>query len=172
MPSKNASSFNATIELIGINPFVFVPEKILDSLFKTAGREKGPIPICGTINGKTYRQTLVKYRNEWRLYINTSMLSNSPRRIGEKIAISIAFDHESREIAMPEAFTKALKKNKAAALAFEKLTPSRQKEIVRYLANLKTTESQERNILKALGFLTGGERFAGRTLNSGTKQPK
>jgi len=157
-----AIKFKATINIIGINPFVFVPPKTLKEIFKQAGREKGPIPIKGNINGNAYRQTLVRYSNEWRLYINTAMLKNSPKRIGEKIEITVSVDTASREIEMPVNFTKALKANKEAALAFEQLTASRKKEIVRYLANLKTKESLERNITKAMGFLTGKEKFIGR----------
>ena len=162
MKDISAIKFKAAIHIIGINPFVFVPPKILSRIFKQAGRDKGPIAIKGTINGNAYRQTLLRYSDEWRLYINTTMLKDSPKRIGEKIAITIDVDTDSREIEMPADFAKALKKNKEAALAFEKLTPSRKKEIVRYLANLKTTESLGKNILKAVNFLTGKEKFVGR----------
>jgi hypothetical protein len=83
------SSFKAVIELIGINPFVFIPERVLEKIFKEGGRNKGLIPVCGTINGAPFKQTLVKYCGHWRLYINTSMLKNSPKRIGEHITIAI-----------------------------------------------------------------------------------
>lgn len=162
MQENTPLKFKATIHIIGINPFVFVPPKILKEIFKQAGRDKGPIPIKGAINGNAYKQTLVRYRNEWRLYINTVMLKDSPKRIGEKIEVAIAVDTDSREIEMPAAFAKALKANKDAAAAFEKQTASRKKEIVRYLANLKTKEALEKNIVKAIGFLTGKEKFVGR----------
>ena len=155
-------SFSTTIELIGINPFVFVPEEILQQVFKQAGKDRGHIPIRGSINGNPYKQTLVKYSGAWRLYINTSMLKNSPRRIGEQVEISVCFDPESREIKPPPAFVKALAKNKEAKKVFDKLPASRRNEIIRYLANLKTEETLEKNIQKAIGFLLGKERFAGR----------
>ncbi|RYZ25413.1 MAG: DUF1905 domain-containing protein, partial [Chitinophagaceae bacterium] len=63
--------FTARLEIIGINPFVFVPEPIRVEIFRKAGKDKGYIPVCGTVNGKAFRQTLVKYRGDWRLYINT-----------------------------------------------------------------------------------------------------
>lgn len=164
MQQNISIKFKAAINIIGINPFVFVPPKILKEIFKQAGRDKGPIPIKGAINDNAYKQTLVRYSNEWRLYINTTMLKNSPKRIGEKIEVSISFDNESREIEMPAGFAKALKANKEAAAAFEKHTAYRKKEIIRYLANLKTKESLERNIIKAINSLTGKEKFAGRGL--------
>lgn len=155
-------SFKATIDIIGINPFVLVPEKILVAVFKQAGKDRSPIPVKGTINGDPYKQNLVKHLDVWRLYINTTMLKKSPERIGERIEISIAFDPEPRTIKSPVAFTRALKANKEAATIFRQLNQSTQKEIVRYLANLKTKESLGRNIEKAIRFLLGKERFIGR----------
>lgn len=154
--------FRAQIEIIGINPFVFVPDKILKQIFLQAGKDKGTIPVKGTVNDKPFKQTLVRYSGEWRLYINTSMLKNSPKRIGEIIELTIQHDTESREITPPEKFVKALSKNEKAKEVFEKLSPSRKTEIVRYLARLKTEEILDKNISRAINFLLGKERFVGR----------
>lgn len=159
---KTMYIFGAKIEIIGINPFVFIPGDILRELFKRAGKDKGHIPINGTVNGKPYRQTLVKYAGVWRLYINTTMLKNSPKRLGETIEIKINFDPRSREIKPPVSFLKALKANKKAEAVFDDLPAHRKSEIVRYLANLKTPEALERNIERAINFLSGKERFIGR----------
>lgn len=155
-------TFQATLDIIGINPFVFVPEPVLDSLFRESGKTKGHIPIAGTLNGKPFRQTLVRYAGEWRLYVNTTMLKNSPKRIGEMLAIEIAFDPDDRTTAMPPEFREALDRHADAAAVFEALSPSRQHEIVRYLARLKSEEVLQRNIVRAIAFLQGKERFAGR----------
>jgi hypothetical protein len=154
--------FRAELQIIGINPYVFVPEQILEKIFDAAGKSKSPIAIRGSINGRSYRQTLVRYAGEWRLYINTLMLKDSPKRIGEIIDVEVEFDSEPREIEMPEAFAKALEKNKKAKAAFDRQIPSRQKEIVRYLAGLKSEEALQRNIERAIGFLEGKDRFIGR----------
>lgn len=154
--------FKATIENIGVNPFVYVPDEILQQIFIIAGKNKGHIPIKGTINQKPYLQTLVKYDGSWRLYINTSMLKNSPQHIGEIVDITINYDPESREIIPPESFIKALNDNQVAKSIFNKLSNSRKKEIIRYLANLKSEESLHKNIKRAINFLHGNERFVGR----------
>jgi hypothetical protein len=154
--------FKATIELIGINPFVFVPEKILATVLQEAGKEKGPIPIKGLINKNPYRQTLVKYAGHWRLYINTIMLKDSPKRIGEIITISIGFDPAERKLKMHSELGKALSKNKTAKENFKKLPASRQQEIIRYISNLKTADSVDRNITRAINFLSGNGSFVGR----------
>jgi uncharacterized protein YdeI (YjbR/CyaY-like superfamily) len=88
---------------------------------------------------------------------------NSPKRIGEQVEITVEPDTENRAFEAPADFIKTLKANKEAVLAFEQLTSSRKQEIVRcYLARLKTKESLDRNIVKAIGFFMGKEKFAGR----------
>lgn len=154
--------FKARIELIGINPFVFVPGKILKEIFSQSGKDKGHIPVHGSVNRKSYRQTLVKYSGNWRLYINTTMLKDSPKRIGEIIEVTIQHDPEDRTIQPHPEFAKALIENKEAKKVFDGLPASRKKEIVRYISALKTQESVSRNILRAIGFLTGDKRFVGR----------
>ena len=82
-------SFTAVLEIIGVNPYVRVPEKILFAILKTHGKDKGPVPVRGEVNGKPYTQTLVRFHGLWRLYINLKMLKNSPKRIGEVIEVAI-----------------------------------------------------------------------------------
>jgi len=154
--------FTAEINIIGVNPYVHVPDKILENIFRKSGKSKGAIPIKGTVNGVPYKQTLIRYSGDWRLYINTTMLPHSPRRIGEIIKVSVDFDPMPRVITPHISFKKALDKNREAKMVFDGLPASRRLEIVRYLANLKTEKALEKNILRAIHFLLGKERFVGR----------
>ncbi|HTG65313.1 MAG TPA: YdeI/OmpD-associated family protein [Flavobacterium sp.] len=162
MTLETSYTFSATIEIIGINPFVYVPEEILKHIFEKAEKAKGPIPVKGTVNSIPYTQTLMKFKGEWRLYINTKMLKNSPKRIGEQIEISISYDSEKREIPIHPKLSEALAENEAANSVFQNLRPSLQHEIIRYIANLKTEESIDKNIPKAIAFLLGKGKFVGR----------
>ena len=154
--------FKAYLKIIGINPFVFIPNDILAQLFSEYGKDKGHIPVCGTINKSQYTQTLLKYKGEWRLYINTKMLKNSPKRIGEEIIIEIQIDYADRVVSTHPKLTKALGENQSAKAVFEQLSPSKQKEIIRYISFLKSEKSIDENIEKAIGFLLGKNRFIGR----------
>ena len=154
--------FTAELNIIGVNPYVQVPDKILQNIFRKSGKNKGAIPIKGTVNGIPYKQTLIRYSGDWRLYINTAMLHHSPRRIGEIIKISAEYDPEPRTITPHPGFKKALNKNKEAKIVFDNLPASRRTEILRYLKNLKTEKALEINILRAINFLLGKERFVGR----------
>ena len=154
--------FKAEIDIIGINPFVFVPEKILKQIFKQVGKDKGPIPIEGTINDKCYQQTLVRYQGAWRLYINTAMLKDSPKRIGEMVDITLKFDTSDRTIQLHPKLAEALDNTPEAKKVFDSLPKSKQKEIIRYISTLKTEISIEKNVRKAIDFLLGSGRFIGR----------
>lgn len=154
--------FQASLLIIGVNPFVFVPEPVLKQVFQKAGKDKGPVPVKGTVNGKPYRQTLVRFNGSWRLYINTAMLKHSPKQVGKTLDISIAFDPEPRTVEMPVRFSQLLKRDPNAAKVFKQLSPSRQKEILRYLSKLKTEAAFSKNLEKAMAFLSGKGKFAGR----------
>lgn len=156
------NTFKAQIHIIGVNPFVFVPEEVLLRVFIAAGKEKGHIPIFGLINGLPYKQTLVKYKGDWRLYVNVTMLKKSPKRIGEIVEISVDYDPVSRAYEMLPEFEKLLNRNQTAERVFNSLTNSRQQEIIRYLARLKTEDALIRNCTRAINFLLGKERFIGR----------
>lgn len=91
------------------------------------------------------------------------MLQNSPKRIGERISVTISFDNEPREVKAPRKFIVALNQDDEAKSVFNKLAPSLKKEINRYLSSLKTEESLNRNIDKAIDFLKGKGKFVGRT---------
>jgi hypothetical protein len=154
--------FKAIIEIIGINPFVFLPDTVLHAIFHQACRKSSPIPVTLQIRNQSFSQNLVRYKGTWRLYINTPMLKVAGKKVGDEIQISIAFDAAERITVMHPKLAKALCANENANKVFLAQPPSLQKEIKRYINHLKTEESIDRNVQKAILFLTGKERFIGR----------
>ena len=159
---QQMNSFSAKIQIIGVNPYVLLPAKVLKDIFKQAGKEKGPIQVKGKLNGNKFIQTLVKYSGKWRLYLNTPMRKAAAIDVGDIANVEIEFDPKPRIIPMHSKLEEALNKNKKAKAAFEQLAPYRQKEIVRYISFMKTEESLERNINKTIQHLLGKARFVGR----------
>lgn len=82
--------------------------------------------------------------------------------VGDIANVKIEFDPEPRITPMHPGLLRELAKNKNANSAFEKLTPSRQKEIMRYIGFLKTEESLAKNIEKVIKHLSGKGSFIGR----------
>ena len=156
------NTFKAKIQIIGVNPNVLLPPKILNHIFKQAGKDKGKIPVKMTIDGHPFIQTLIRYSGHWRLYLNTPMRRVAAKEVGDSAVFEIEFDPAERVIPMHPKLTEALEENEEAKKVFKKLSPSLQLEITRYISALKTEASIEKNIKRAMNFLLGKERFIGR----------
>ena len=154
--------FKARIEIIGVNPFVFLPERVLTKVFKQAGKDKGKIPVRMKIDGHEFPQTLIKWSGHWRLYLNTPMRVAAKKEVGDVARFEIAYDPTERAVPMHPKFKKALLGNKAAKKVYEGLRPSLQLEINRYFGSLKTESAVDRNVTKAIQFLLGNGRFMAR----------
>lgn len=154
--------FKAKIEIIGVNPFVFLPEPALKEIFKQAGKEKGKIPVKMKIDGHEFTQTLVKWKGAWRLYLNMPMRRAAQKDVGDVAEFEIVYDPIERVFPIHPKFEKALQKNKQAREIFNSLRPSLQLEINRYFSFLKTEETIDRNVERAIQFLLGKGRFVGR----------
>lgn len=142
--------FSATIHKIGINPVVDPPPEALEGVFEQANRSKGPIPVRGKLNGRPFMQTLVKFRGTWRLYINGPMLKESGLKVGDTAEIDLEYDPSPREVEMLDALVDAFSRDRFAREAFDRLTSSRQKEILRYLGSLKTEASLQKNVERVI----------------------
>jgi len=147
------NSFSAKIQIIGINPYVLPPAAVLKNIFKQAGKDKGAISVKGTLNGKYFTQTLVKYSGKWRLYLNMPMRKAAGIDVGDMAKVKIDFDPKERKVPTHSKLQLALSKNKKAKATFDTLSPSRQKEIVRYINFLKSEEAIDKNIKQVLHFL-------------------
>ena len=155
-------SFSAKIQIIGVNPYVLLPSTLLKYIFQKAGKDKGAIPVQLKIAGKDFIQNLVRYSDKWRLYLNGPMRKAAGKEVGDTIEVQIDFDPRPRRTPVHPKLRKAFKEGPAAKKAFEKLTLSRQKEILRYINFLKSEESVDKNVQRAISHLTKSKPFIGK----------
>jgi hypothetical protein len=105
------------------------------------------------------------------LYLHGDVRKASNTKVGDLVLIELDFDEQYRngpQHSMPKEFARALSLNTVARQNWDNLSPSRQKEILRYLANLKTKDALNRNIKKALLVLSGADgRFMARSWHDG-----
>lgn len=119
--------FSAEIYKVGINPCVDVPERV-----STAFGKRGYVPVEGKLNAHQIRATLVpKGSGRHRLYINGEMCRAADVATGDEVNLVLWRDTKSREIPVPEDLAEALRTAKGALEAFEKLSPSHRKELLR-----------------------------------------
>jgi len=162
----------ARIELNKINPYVLV--RATQAARLKAGWRK-PMPVRIQVNGKPrtpWRINLMPAGNgSFFLYLHGQVRKASGTKVGDVIRVTIEFDEDYRggpAEPTPRWFSAELRRNATAQKGWKALPPSRQKEIVRCLARLKSSEAQQRNLQKALHVLAGGNaRFMARAWSGG-----
>lgn len=151
MGKNNSFRFRALIYKTGINFAVDVPARISSKLIAV----KGYIRVKGTVNKFPFTKSLVPVKNgPYRLFVNMITLKGAQTSVGTTATFIIEQDAPAspNEYPMPPELAKQLKQKKLLA-HFNSLTPYRKKEILRYLVQIKTAETMQRNILKLIAQL-------------------
>jgi hypothetical protein len=167
---KGALRFRARIGIRGINPYILVSARRAAQLQDGWRR---PLPVRVQIN----EQPRIPWRinmmpvgdGSFYLYLHGRVRTSSGTEVGDVVRVALAFDHEYRGgpvHAMPTAFRAGLRTNPRARRQWQALSPSRQKEILRYFNGLKSDAARQRNVERALWVLGGGKgRFMARSWN-------
>ena len=162
--------FKAEIRLDGINPYVTVSASRAQRLRRGWKR---PMPVTVQVDGQPaepWRINLMPLGDgSFRLYLAGVVRAASGTQVGDRVTIALHFDESYRggpQHEMPAALSVFLAGDAAARSRWEALTPSRQKEVLRYLAGLKSDEARQRNIEATQRLLRGEKlRFLGRDWN-------
>jgi hypothetical protein len=166
----------ARVEIIGVNPYVMVGAKEASHIRRNW---RGPMPVRLRVKGRsnwTWRINLMPVGDgRFRLYLNGDIRKESNLQVGDMTDIEAQFDEKYRSgplHPMPAWFSDELSHNPLAEQGWDQLAPSRQKEILRYFAQLKSPEAKRRNAQRAMHVLAGGRgRFMARSWNEkGTAQ--
>ena len=164
--------FTAPIQIVGINPYVLVSARRAAKL-KPGWRK--PMPVLVRVNGKPEQPWSINMMpvgdGSFRLYLHGRVRKASGTAVGDRVQVGVQFDSGYKngpQHPMPPWLRRALREYDVASKNWEKLSPSRKKEILRYFASLKSPEAKERNLQKALRVLEGAsERFMARSWNGG-----
>jgi hypothetical protein len=163
--------FRSRIEINNINPYVLVDANRAARLKKNWRR---PMPVRIQVNGKPdtpWRINLMPVGNgTFYLYLHGLVRKAAGADVGDVVSLAIQFDDEYKggpAHPMPSWFGNELDRNPVAKQGWDDLTPSRQKEILRYFAGLRSPQAQQRNVQRALHVLAGGKaRFMARSWNA------
>ena len=145
--------FRAKIRKLDTNPYVDVPESVSRAFagFAVAGR----ISFEGMLKGATVRGTLVPVKGGGhRLYVNGGMRSAAGVDVGD--TVSFVLRATTRGLVRPPAdLAAALRRSKGAMVAWEALSPSHRRELLRYVDDARTKETRSRRIAKAVEHANG-----------------
>ncbi|WP_439567159.1 YdeI/OmpD-associated family protein [Sphingopyxis sp.] len=162
--------FKAKIERKGINPYVRVSAARAQRI--KAGWKK-PLPVLVRVNEKPVDGAPVNMMpagdGGFFLYLDSRVRAASETEVGDLVDVWIVFDRSYRpgpQHPMPFEFASRLDSNPRAKMCWDGLTPSLQKEILRYLASLKSDAARQRNLERAIEVLSGAKaRFLAREWN-------
>lgn len=164
-----ALRFRARIAIRGINPYVLVSAKRA-ALVRPDWRK--PMPVRVRINDKPrlpWRINMMPVGDgSFFLYLHATVRDAAEAGVGDIVDVAVEFDPAYRggPARLPSWFASQLKNDARAQQGWKRLPPSRKKEIVRYLSNLKSDEAKQRNARRALDVLSGArERFMARSWN-------
>lgn len=165
--------FSAVIEIRDGNPYVLVKKEQAEALQVDW---KKPMPVIIQVNGEPnppWHINMMPVGNgDFYLYLHGDVREASQTGVGDTVEVQIDFDTKYRNgpmHPMPKWFQEALDAHSVANENWQKLPPSRQKEILRYFSWLKSDEAIQRNLNKALHVLSGKPgRFMARTWENGS----
>jgi hypothetical protein len=155
------------IEIVGINPFVLL--NALQAASLKPGWRK-PMPVLLKLNGKPdtpwCTNMMPAGRGAFYLYLHGGMRKTAKVKVGDEVTLTLSFDDSYRNGPLhdsPEWFQEALEDDPVALANWNDLIPSRQKEVLRYFAGLKSDQAKRRNLMQAMRVLGGeNDRFMGR----------
>jgi hypothetical protein len=163
--------FSAVIRIYNGNPYILMSAARTQSL--GPGWRK-PMPVTVRINGMPEKAWPINMMpigdGSYYLYLHGYVRKSSGTQVGDKVRVEVAFDadYKTGPQPMPAWFRKALQAAPQAQKAYAALIPSRQKELVRYLARLVSQEAKDRNLARALEVLSGKPgRFMARSWKDG-----
>ena len=183
---RATKTFVALIGISGINPYVEVPEEIVEALGGNrarlrvrlakapkrgeAGRKPGPqglasgdaeqLRAIGRLSEDGwFRTSLVPSKDgPTRLYLDGWMRAEAEVGVGDAVAIWLVEDRAARDLPLPAPLAEVLAVEPRALRAWEALAPSRRREILSYLNFLKTPAALDRNVQKTLDQLLEAKR--------------
>jgi hypothetical protein len=162
----------ALIELVGVNPYVRV---VADQAAGLKPGWRGPMPVVVRINrarNALWRTNMMPVaEGGFNLYLHGQMRKVSQTSVGDPVELEVWFDEgyvNGPQHLIPAWFQGALDLDSAAHANWERLPPSRQKELLRYFDRLKSTEAIDRNLVRAMHVLRGNQgHYMGRDWDGG-----
>ena len=137
-----------------------------------------PLPVRIRVNGKPRKPWRINMMpvgdGTFYLYLHGEVRKASNTKVGDTVTVELEFDDDYRSgpaHPLPREFKESLRQNQTTLQTWSALTPSLQKEFLRYFARLKSSDARLRNIQRAIHVLSGGKaRFLGRSWNETRKR--
>ena len=117
------------------------------------------VPVRGTINGFPFRSSIFPTGDGHHyMVVNKEVRAGANVKGGETISVQMERDDEPRVIKPPADLARALKANKEARAAWEKLSYTHRKEYAASVEEAKKPETRARRVEKAVAALAAWKK--------------
>jgi hypothetical protein len=153
MPKSASNPLKFKAQLVGRGPngawtYLAIPFNVSEVF----GR-KGQVPVRATINGFTFRNSLMPRAGIHILGVGKDILAGAGAAIGETVQVELALDDAPRTVTVPPDLEAALTKHPAQAQAFAALSYSHKKEYADWIESAKKPETRQNRIEKSIEML-------------------
>jgi bacteriocin resistance YdeI/OmpD-like protein/uncharacterized protein DUF1905 len=132
--------FEAVLERRGSGTFVVVPVDV-PAVF---GRVRAPVRV--TINGHTWRSTIMRYDERYLLGVSRENQVGAGIAPGDMVPVSLASDDAPRVVEVPADLAAALDGAEGARAAFDAASFTHRREWVEWVEEAKRPETRERRV--------------------------
>jgi hypothetical protein len=130
-----------------------------DEQAREIGEGAKRFPVAATINGYTWRTTVVRMDGEFLVGMNKEVRAGAGAEAGDTVEAAIELDTAPREVEIPEALASALANAPEAMTAFEALSFTHRKEYARAVEDAKAPGTRDRRVahpIEKLRAMKGG----------------
>jgi len=114
---------------------------------------KGQVPVRATINGFTFRNSLMPRAGVHILGVGKDILAAAGTATGDTVQVELAYDDAPRTVAVPADLEAALAKSPGRARTFAALSYSHKKEYADWIVSAKKPETRLNRVHKAIELL-------------------
>jgi Domain of unknown function (DUF1905)/Bacteriocin-protection, YdeI or OmpD-Associated len=108
---------------------------------------KARVAVRGSLNGFAFRTSILPNGDgTHHMMLNKALLAGSDATAGERVAVVIEKDEDSREVAMPRDLATALGKSREATKVWAAKTPTFRAEYIAWVEEAKSAETRARRI--------------------------
>jgi hypothetical protein len=131
---------------------------ILDDVQVAAvGEGAKRFPVVATVNGYTWRTTVVRMGGEFQLGLSKEVRQGAGAEAGDEVDVTVELDTAPREVEVPEALAAALAADPEAKASFDRMAFTHRKEYARWIADAKQEQTRERRLGQALEMIRAGK---------------
>jgi hypothetical protein len=149
----NSVTFQTTVAVTGNNTGIVVPEEAIEQL--AAGNRP---PVLVNVNGYEYRNTVGVMGGKHMVIISAAVRKAARLQGEDPIQVTLTVADTPREVAIPADFAAALSADEQASAFFSKLSNSMQRYHVDTITAVKSAETRQRRIDKAIALFRAGKQ--------------